>query len=118
MQFSDKTPSVWDEYLHNLANQKFRYSLDMPMSVIKEYERKGFKPRLIDIYKGMGVYEVPATAVDDDEDYNFNGDVAADAYHKTDTDVKLLKELGVGFKHRQMIYDKSISVLRFLGPSL
>lgn len=68
----------------------------MPASVIEEYQEKGIQPRLVEIYKGMGVYEVPRSAfVEDDINYNFNGDVAADAYHKTDTDVKLLKELGV-----------------------
>lgn len=75
----------------------------MPMSVINEYKRNGVHPRLIDIYKGMGVYEIPKTAVvvdDIDSQTCFNGDVAADAYHKTDTDVMLLKELGVRF------YDK------------
>lgn len=105
VQILDKTPSIWDEYLHTQANRKFRYSLDMPMSVVKEYEQRGVKPRLIDMYKGMGVYEVPATAVAiDDVDYNFNGDIAADAYHKTDTDVKLLRELGVRFDNYACIH--------------
>lgn len=76
------------------------------MSVINEYKRIGVQPRLIDIYKGMGVYEIPKTAaavVDDiDSQRLFNGDVAADAYHKTDTDVMLLKELGV------RVYDKKL----------
>jgi len=70
----------------------------MPLSIIEEYKQNGVQPRLVDIYKGMGVYEVPKTAVVvDDINYNFNGDVAADSFHKTDTDVKLLKELGVIF---------------------
>ncbi|KAE9532071.1 hypothetical protein AGLY_010273 [Aphis glycines] len=43
----------------------------------------------------MGVYEFPSSAVEDGTHFNFDGDVAADSYHKTDIDVKLLKELGV-----------------------
>lgn len=102
--FADKTPSCWDVYLHGLADQKFRYSLDMPLSVINQYRRMGVQPRLVDIYKGMSVHRVPRTAVVvDDVDYDFTGDVAADAYHKTDTDVELLKELGVGLGAMRMI---------------
>lgn len=73
----------------------------MPMSVIKKYKQKGIQPRLVDIYKGMGVFEVPKTAVVvDDINYDFNGDIAADTYHKTDTDVQLLRELGVRFPEK------------------
>jgi len=46
----------------------------------------------------MGVYEFPSSAIEDSTHFNFNGDVAADTYHKTDEDVKLLKELGVSFR--------------------
>jgi len=48
----------------------------------------------------MGVYEFPSSAIEDGTHFNFNGDIAADSYHKTDIDVKLLKELGVSFKNK------------------
>jgi len=76
----------------------------MPQYVIEEYQQKGVQPRLVDTYKGMSIFEVPKTAVvADDIDYNFNGDIAADSYHKTDIDIKLLKELGVGFSLKKFI---------------
>ncbi|XP_001946340.2 myrosinase 1 [Acyrthosiphon pisum] len=105
----DKAESIWDHYFHsNEANKSFRYFLDLPPSVIEKYIEKGVKPRLADLYKGMGVYEFPSTAINDGTHFNFNGDVAADAYHKTDTDVKLLKELGV------QVYRFSISPTRII----
>jgi len=61
--------------------------IDTPTSVIEKYIEKGVKPRLADIYKGMGVYEFPSTAINDGTHFNFNGDVAVDTYHKTDIDV-------------------------------
>lgn len=68
----------------------------MPSDVIEIYQQKGVQPRVVDNYKGMAVYEVPRSAFDDgDVNYNYNGDVAADTYHKTDVDIELLKELGV-----------------------
>jgi len=93
----DKPPSIWDDYFHNQADRKYRYSLDMPMSVVEKYKQKGVQPRLVDIYKGMGVFEVPAdvVVVDDINNQYFDGDIAADTYHQTDTDVQLLRELGV-----------------------
>jgi len=92
----DKPTTIWDDYFHNQTNWKNKYSLDMPQYVIEEYQQKGVQPRLVDTYKGMSIFEVPKTAVvADDIDYNFNGDIAADSYHKTDVDIKLLKELGV-----------------------
>lgn len=71
----------------------------MPESVVEEFRQKGVEPRLVDMYKGMAIYEVPSTSVDDGTHFHFNGDVAADTYHKTDVDVELLKELGVSFEH-------------------
>lgn len=65
------------------------------MSEIKKYQKKGIQPRLADVYKGMGVYKVPATAVVNGTNFDQNGDIAADTYYKTDSDVLLLKELGV-----------------------
>ncbi|XP_060872825.1 myrosinase 1-like [Metopolophium dirhodum] len=105
----DKAESIWDHYFHsNEANKSFRYFLDLPPSVIEKYIEKGVKPRLADIYKGMGVYEFPSTAINDGTHFNFNGDVAADTYHKTDIDVKLLKELGV------QVYRFSVSPTRII----
>ncbi|XP_025207057.1 myrosinase 1-like [Melanaphis sacchari] len=92
----DKAESIWDHYFHsNEANKSFRYFLDLPKSVIEKYIQKDIKPRLADIYKGMGVYEFPSSSIEDGTHFHFNGDIAADTYHKTDVDVKLLKELGV-----------------------
>ena len=33
----------------------------------------------------MGVYEFPSSAIDDGTHFHFNGDIAADTYHKTQT---------------------------------
>ncbi|XP_026808428.1 myrosinase 1-like [Rhopalosiphum maidis] len=105
----DKSESTWDHYFHaNEANKSFRYFLDLPESVIEKHIQKGIKPRLADLYKGMGVYEFPSSAIEDGTHFNFNGDVAADTYHKTDVDVKLLKELGV------QVYRFSISPARII----
>lgn len=96
--FLDKTPQFWDEYFHNQERKQYKFFLDMPADVIEMYKQKGVQPRVVDSYKGMAVYEVPRSAFDEvDVNYNYNGDVAADAYHKTDTDVELLKELGVRY---------------------
>ncbi|KAL5242694.1 hypothetical protein ACI65C_010104 [Semiaphis heraclei] len=105
----DKAESIWDHYFHsNESNKSFRYFLDLPPSVIEKYIQKGVKPRLADIYKGMGVYEFPSTAINDGTHFNFNGDIAADTYHKTDIDVELLKDLGV------QVYRFSISSTRLI----
>ncbi|VVC33824.1 Glycoside hydrolase family 1,Glycoside hydrolase superfamily [Cinara cedri] len=91
-----KTPSMWDDYFHNSGgNKTYRYYLDMDTSLIEQYKCKGVQPRLVDEYKGMAVYEVPASKVIDEEYFNFNADIAADTYHKLDTDIQLLKDLGV-----------------------
>jgi len=47
----------------------------------------------------MGVYEFPSSSINDGTHFNFNN-IAADSYHKTDIDVKLLKEWGVSFKNK------------------
>jgi len=52
------------------------------------------------MYKGMGVYEFPSTSIDDGTHFNFNADVSADTYYKTDIDVKLLKELDVSSRQK------------------
>ncbi|XP_050059089.1 myrosinase 1-like isoform X3 [Aphis gossypii] len=105
----DKAESIWDHYFHsNEANRSFRYFLDLPESVIEKHIQKGVKPRLADLYKGMGVYEFPSSAIEDGTHFNFNGDIAADSYHKTDIDVKLLKELGV------QVYRFSIAPTRII----
>ncbi|XP_025409616.1 myrosinase 1-like [Sipha flava] len=91
-----KPPTIWDDYFHkNQAKLKFRYFLNMPEHVFENLKQKDIEPRLVDMYKGMAIYEVPSSAVEDEAQFNFNGDIAADSYHKTDVDVQLLKELGV-----------------------
>ncbi|KAF0724107.1 myrosinase 1-like, partial [Aphis craccivora] len=84
------------------------FNEDLPESVIKKHIQKGVKPRLSDLYKGMGVYEFPSSAINDGTHFYFNGDIAADTYHKTDIDVKLLKELGV------QVYRFSIAPTRII----
>ncbi|XP_025407339.1 cytosolic beta-glucosidase-like [Sipha flava] len=74
---------------------RYRYFIDMPDHVFEHFKQKDVEPRLVDMYKGMAIYEVPSSAVEDEAQFNFNGDIAADSYHKTDVDVQLLKELGV-----------------------
>ncbi|VVC28461.1 Glycoside hydrolase family 1,Glycoside hydrolase superfamily [Cinara cedri] len=104
-----KLPSMWDEYFHNTGENKMhKYYLDMQIPLIEEYKARGVHPRLVDEYKGMAVYEVPSSKVIDPEYFNFNGDITADTYHKIDTDVKLLKELGV------QAYRFSISIMRII----
>jgi beta-glucosidase/6-phospho-beta-glucosidase/beta-galactosidase len=73
----------------------------MPEHVFENLKQKDIEPRLVDMYKGMAIYEVPSSAVEDEAQFNFNGDIAADSYHKTDVDVQLLKELGVSTEPTQ-----------------
>jgi len=89
----------------------------MPMSVVEKYKQKGVQPRLVDIYKGMGVFEVPAdvVVVDDINNQYFDGDIAADTYHQTDTDVQLLRELGVrnSKEEKYLILCNNLFILKF-----
>ncbi|VVC43453.1 Glycoside hydrolase family 1,Glycoside hydrolase superfamily [Cinara cedri] len=104
-----KSPSMWDDHYHNIGAKKTnKYYLDMPSSLYDQYKAKGGQPRLVDEYKGMPVHEISATKIIDESYSDYNGDVAADAYHKTDTDVALLKELGVN------IYRFSICPIRIV----
>lgn len=43
-----------------------KYYLDKQTSLIQEYNAKGVQLRLIDEYKGMAIYEVPASQVIDE----------------------------------------------------
>ncbi|VVC43452.1 Hypothetical protein CINCED_3A008145 [Cinara cedri] len=107
-----KSPSMWDDHFHNVGAKKAnKYYLDMPSSLYNQYKAKGVQPRLADMYKGMPVYEIPATKIINESYFDYNGDVAADAYHKTDSDVALLKELGVN------IYRFSICPIR-IAPDI
>jgi beta-glucosidase/6-phospho-beta-glucosidase/beta-galactosidase len=80
---------------------RYRYFIDMPNHVFEHFKQKDVEPRLVDMYKGMAIYEVPSSAVEDGTRFNFNGDIAADSYHKTDVDIQLLKELGVSTERSQ-----------------
>lgn len=91
-----KQPTIWDDFFHSgQKNRTKNHFIDVPEPILKKCKEQGIEPKLVHSYKGMPVYEVPSSTDVDGIHYDFNGDVAADTYHKTDTDVQLLKELGV-----------------------
>lgn len=91
--FTDKAPSIWDDYLHTKKIKRVN-----PYLKKKSYTS---------FHRGSENFDKNEN---DDNLEIVNGDIACDSYNKIDEDVKNLVELGV----RIQFYDNVTSTLLFM----